>query len=706
MIQELEMATNLRTDEGFLHLSAELVAIGRKFAHQIPWGPDYKDACATIGREPKKNFKLPWYEGDDLSCAFTAWYARMRDRLKAGKSFQEWEAEDLAALWQEYLGEANKSFACSTPEFPPRPLFLRDRRVIRAETEAALADHFASARRKSTAPHTTPDVTPDVTPHATPHLSATEGAPFPAEKFDLDSRRMSPDEQLVLALNDEKAYFAEKERGKVRAAKAAEPETPRSASPGGEDFLDVKKVSARLKIALTRTVDVSRTWQPAVEKQVTVWRAEHGYEPSVPRIPSAAYKALKDDVVRKNAEELIYELRRAYKINAGFGREGNSDSDETAGGGSKEDDDDDDVVVTIRDVDDAESATETLSADNAKPGDFVQYDEVVTILSEEEYQALAIGDISDTYKPPASFAYDAPVDTAGNPTQIDIDEDPFAFHGGAASVPYPAEDDMEMPPTPHPSHLPPPPAIKPVLVPRRPRPVVEMPSIPEDRELEISTRERENKDLEAAYDALARHATLLGALSSSDSGSDSDSDDGWGEAELFFTSPCSLDTNGTNNDTLEPVNRGGATSRAGHHGDEKFAKTSEIDDGASDKYVDYPLSDGEDEGYEEHKGKILKPLPNVKRAGKKAKCKQSTPVCIEGKPDPVGHHDWKASATSDGSKPPPSANTGGASTVGIASSPSMKTGLGPNLLGSDGITIPIMDLTGANGKDGLETTHS
>lgn len=705
MIQELEMAGSIDAQK-FLDVSADMVVMGKPLAHQIPWGPDYKDACAAIGRKPRKDFKLPWYEGEELSRAFTAWYAHMRQRLVAGESFTEWDAEDLAALWQEYLGESAEAYACSTNEFPPRPRFLNDHRVIRAETEAAMASYSVSSSARSSRRGrksvTTPDLTPDVTPHATPHLSATEGALLPTERFDLDSRRMSPDDLLVLALNDEKAYFAEKRRGKMKATEpVAEPETPRGGPPH-----NVREVSVRLRNALEKTVNVSRTWQPAVEEQVAVWREEHGYEHSVPRIPASAFKTIKDEVVRKNAEELVNDLRRAYEINAYFARENLSAPD------MRKNDDDGDVFIAICDAIDAEFATDALATEYPAPKDKVHYDEVVTIPSEDDYEALAIGDISDTYKRPTSIGRGAPVDTSGNLTQIDIDDDPFAFHGGSSPTFH--REDIEMPPTPRPSHLPPPPGLGPLPVTRRSHASAQTSSDRKDRKLKNATRERENKDLEEAYDALAKHATLVDTFSGG-SDSDSDSDEGWGEAEILYNSVLSQDPKETNDESPGPVSREGATSRAGHREDKNFSKTSKIQKAVNNEYDDFRLSDGEDDEYEGHKkGKVInvRSSSNKKEAGKSAQSESLPDAGIGGKPDPWtdphGYHKWRCATTSNSSKVAPvKIKTPGDSSAGIAPPLSMKSGRGASLLRNDGDRIvPIVDLTGANATEGASAARA
>lgn len=678
------MAADLSAEK-LLYLGAQLVAVSRHFAHQLPWGPGYEEACVTLNRKPVPGFKLPYYEGEDLGRSFAAWYYHVRECVKANQSVQEWSVEDLVALFTELLSETSEVFAKGTPEFLPRPLWLRDRRVIRAETEAALKNLETGVEEEPANGNEvvdedqTPYATPNVTPHATPLLSATEAAPLSeSAEFDLDSRRMSPDQMLVLQLNNEGENNTQKEEvQKEKNEKAAEPSRK------------VAGVSSKLADVLANYVLSTRTWEPKVQEQVNVWRAEHGYEYSVPRIPEAAFNMIKDDVVLKSAEALVNELRLAYEISA-IMRDGAASTPAAEDGGKKDDNDDDDAVVFIGDTG-AIGATETLSNENDQPtDDSIQDDVVVTILSEEEYEALAIGDVSDTFRRPTSTDHDVAVDTSGNPTQIDIDEDPFAFHGGGVSIP----EIVVVPPTPRLSHLPPPPSFEPIAMNDSSRLSVVMP--PTNGPLEL-----DNATLSAAYDALARHAALVDSKSDSDSSdSDSDSDEGWGDAEIFYTAPAVASSNESKAEILEPNSREGAISRAGHRDEDNSGKSSEIAGTANGKFDDYPLSDGEDEEPAKSTKKHVDAGAQKKEVRENQGSEQTANSRAESKPDPwtdpFGYAKWKA-ATSNGTSKLTGRKTS-ATSVGLGSRVSIKTGIDPNLPSDDDFKVTIMDLTPANCK--------
>lgn len=710
---ELEMHRDL-TSEGILHLGPELVVLGKDLAHQLPWAPSYENSCTVVGREPLDGISFPNYEGEDLARAFTAWYARVRQRIAASQGALDWDDLDLTALWAEYLGEANDAFACSTPEFPPAPRWLSDRRVIRAQTEAALADLDGGEE--------------DKTPHATPRLAATQAAPLPElDEFNLDSRRMSDDEMRALEIHEEAKYRAEKKKGKMKAPDQDNVHSAGAQSETEED--SIRGLSPKLGRAIKKSVLRSRTWQPALEEQVKAWRAEHGYEHHVPRIPRAAYEALKDQVVLECSESLVSGLKLAFEINAMQTREENS-----AGGHCKydkpSDEDDDDTVVTIPDDESQTSAVNQWTEDR-----WAEYDEVVTVLSEEEYEALAIGNLSDTYQRPRSADHNAPVDTSGNPAQGDVDEDPFAFHGGDSNSS--SVQGYDVPATPRLSHLPPPgfeplpmqldtpeSALTPPPAAPQPRgyrnrrrleylhsldhppvsrknvrdcrPIKELSEPRDAAEAEAYMHER--NELEEVYNAIDQHCALV------DSGSDSDSDDGWGDADLtdlFHTPTRPLSPKNTNVNSHEPIDREGATSRAEHRNGDNSAETPEIANGAITHYEDYPLSDGEDEEPEN-----AKKSKNKKRKDKNAGKKNTEPAGFAVECEASS----SASGTSATNVADAPTETPGSS-VGPTPTGSIKRELGPipspkNTPDDDyDFIVPIQDLTGASGSGQAHAAH-
>lgn len=723
--QALSVLDSLRDvpDAHILSLGAQLVVIGKDLAHQLPWGPGYEDACGVMGREPQDGVALPWYEGDELAHAYTAWHARVRARIAAGQAALECDGAELAALWRDFLGEASKAsgsraFACSTPEFPPRARWLADCDVIRAETEEALAY---------------PDADDEATPHATPRLSPATPEPGPElDDFDLDERRMPDHEQLLLALQEDAEYLAEKRAGKQKAKDQDQ----------GHD--ELARLSPELSRALKKTVQLSRTWQPVVEEQVEVWREEHGYEHHVPCIPRSAYEALKDDVVLQHAESLVGELRLAYEINAmdsGHRRsDGGGHDDQSKSSGSGEAEHEEGVALVVKDVAGPKTPTvETLPTDVLSPaaamGQSAEVcwaeDGVVTIMSEKEYQAMGTDQASSPageVTRPRSIGYDVPIDTAGNPADESADEDPFAFHNDSETaanafqgydvpstprLPYLAPPGIELEPAlmaaapPMAAPMPPPLAPEPIKYRRRRKleylhnldmppvsrknvrgcpPIAE---VREPREVKMSKEdyERERADLHNMYEALSSLASLA-ALTDSDS--DSDSDDGWGDAELeelFFTPTRPLSPKKIQAEVLEPIASAGACSPVGAKNGQKSSETGHS---AIAKYESYPLSDSEED--EPDTGKKNKCIDNGKRQVDVYAELADFEAALAA--DPWNYADYKVQSATGVHCSATSA--AGSSAVSITASERIPSS------GSDdyGIVIPIEDLTGANGSSG------